>query len=128
MRLLIDTQAFLWFTGNDPKLSTSARRLIEDPSNDLLLSAASVWELAIKLSIGKLLLSEPLKPFLQRQLLANAIDPFPVRQEHAEHVVTLPFHHRDPFDRLLVAQCLIEKLPIISIDAVMDAYSVVRYW
>jgi PIN domain nuclease of toxin-antitoxin system len=128
MRLLIDTQAFLWFAGNDPKLSTVARGLIEDPSNDLLLSAASVWELAIKLSIGKLRLSEPLKPFLQRQLPANAIDPLPVLQEHAEHVVTLPFHHRDPFDRLLVAQCLIENLPIISIDGVLDAYGVVRYW
>jgi len=128
MQVLLDTQAFLWFTGNDSKLSAVARKLIEEPSNDLLLSAASVWELAIKLSIGKLQLSEPLEPFLRHHLPANAIDPLPILHDHAARVVSLPMYHRDPFDRLLVAQCLVENLPIVSIDATLDAYGIIRYW
>src|SRR3954470_17017182 len=107
MRLLLDTHAFLWFVADDPQLSKRARDLIEDPVNERLLSAASHWEMAVKVSLGKLTLTEPFSVFVPRELQTNQVDILPVELRHSVQLATLPFppgNHRDPFDRLIVAQ------------------------
>lgn len=128
MRLLLDTHVFLWALMDDPKLSDPAREAFLDPANDLLLSVASAWEIAIKASLGKLAMPQPLGRFLRQQLDRNSIGLLPLELNHAVRVATLPFHHRDPFDRLLVAQSLEEHLPILSADSALDAYEVQRIW
>lgn len=127
MKLLLDTHAFLWFIEDSPKLSAAAKGLLESET-DLLLSVASVWEMAIKISIGKLSLPPPFDEFVSEQLDKNTIQLFPVKLDHLGLVATLPFHHRDPFDRLLIAQAITEQCPIVSIDDKFDAYPVKRLW
>ncbi|MDT4952631.1 MAG: hypothetical protein QOJ02_769 [Acidobacteriota bacterium] len=127
MKLLLDTHAFLWFIDDNPRLSAKAKALLESDA-DLLLSVASLWEISIKISIGKLILAQPLDVFLRQQLTNNDIEMLPISLAHLGVVSTLPFHHRDPFDRLLIAQAIIEKMPVVSIDAAFDAYSVTRLW
>jgi len=129
MRLLLDTHTFLWFVAGDPQLSTTCRNLIEDLGNQRTLSVASVWEMAIKVGLGKLPLAQPLESFVPAQLQQNAIDLLPIEPRHAFEVPRLPFHHRDPFDRLLIAQSLIEQIPLLSADAAFDAYAgLQRIW
>lgn len=128
MRLLLDTHTFLWFVGDDPKLSATARLMIGDGDNEVMLSLASIWEIAIKVSLGKLLLAEPLESFVTTQIERNDIRLLPIHMSHAIKVATLPFHHRDPFDRLLVAQGLVEQLPILGADNVFSDYGVQRIW
>jgi PIN domain nuclease of toxin-antitoxin system len=128
MKLLLDTHAFLWFVMGSPNLSPSARALIEDGANVRLLSVASLWEMAIKLSIGKLTLSAPFDLLIPQQLGINGIALLGIEVGHAAAVSTLSFHHRDPFDRLLIAQSIVESIPIISIDAAFDSYPVKRLW
>ena len=128
MRLLLDTHTFLWFVGDDPKLSATARLMIGDGDNEVMLSLASIWEIAIKVSLGKLLLAEPLESFVTTQIERNDIRLLPIHTSHALKVATLPFHHRDPFDRLLVAQGLVEQLPILGADNVFGDYGVQRIW
>jgi len=128
MRLLLDTHTFLWYILGGLRLSTRARSLLQSPVNELFLSIASAWEVGIKVSTGKLTLSEPLEAYFREQVLINSISLLPVTLEHAAFVSTLPFHHRDPFDRMLVAQSLAEGVPIISADPALDAYGVVRFW
>jgi PIN domain nuclease of toxin-antitoxin system len=127
MKLLLDTHTFLWFIEDSPKLSTEAKGLLESEA-DLLLSVASVWEMAIKISIGKLSLPSPFDEFVSEQLSKNTIELFPIGLAHLGLVSTLPFHHRDPFDRLLIAQAITEQYPIVSIDDKFDAYPVKRLW
>lgn len=117
---------FLWFVFGDPQLSTAARALIEDAANEKLLSVASVWETSIKVGIGKLQINQPVETFFVEQLDRNSIGLLPIEVRHAAQVSVLPHHHRDPFDRLLIAQCLLEQIPILSADAVLDAYNVTR--
>jgi PIN domain nuclease of toxin-antitoxin system len=128
MRLLLDTHTFIWFIMGSPNLSAHARALIEDVANDKFLSVAGLWEIAIKLSIGKLTLSAPFDVLIPQQLSLNGFELLNIEIEHATLVTTLPFHHRDPFDRLLIAQAIVEKMPIVSIDAAFDAYPVTRLW
>ena len=128
MRLLIDTHAFLWFVLNDPQLSSNARVLMTDPSNELLLSPATYWEIAIKISLGKYALPGDFADFMERQVADNNLTVLPITIRHAAVVATLPFHHRDPFDRLLIAQAMTEAVPVLSGDAVFDAYPVTRMW
>jgi len=128
MNLLLDTHAFLWFIASDPRLSNQAQSLIQTPTNRRLLSIASLWEMAIKLSLGKLTLAQPFDQFIPRQLQLNQIEVLAIELPHLAAVVAMPFHHRDPFDRLLAAQCQIDGLPILSSDPVFDAYSVRRVW
>lgn len=128
MRVLLDTHAFLWFVTDDPQLSVTARRLIEDADTEPFLSVASVWEIAIKVSIGKLSLAQPVDAFVLSQLALNTITVLDIALPHASAVATLPFHHRDPFDRLLVAQSQIEGWPLVSADIVFDQYGVTRIW
>ncbi len=128
MRILLDTQAFLWFITDDPKLSVFARSLIENPDNDRLLSIASLWEIAIKMSLGKLELENPFEELVPHQLELNDIDVFAIEIAHLKKVAVMPFHHRDPFDRLIIAQSLVEQLPIVSIDTKFDDYGIERLW
>lgn len=128
MKLLWDTHTFLWFVNGSPLLSQSARQLIETPGAENLLSIASIWEMAIKYSIGKLSFSQPFDPFVSQQITRNGIKVLQIEQEHLSSVAVLPFHHKDPFDRLIIAQGMVEKLEIISIDAAFDAYPVTRRW
>ncbi len=126
MRLLLDTHAFLWFILSDKRLSAKARAAIMDPANDVLVSPATFWEIAIKISLGKYRLPGPFEPFIQSQMAQNQFTILPITIAHVAVVSTLPHHHRDPFDRLLVAQALAEKIPLLSEDAVLDAYGVQR--
>lgn len=128
MNILLDTHSFIWFVEDNPSLSAHARALIEEPANDVFFSIASVWEMAIKVSLGKLTLSQPFDLFIPNQLLLNDITLFDITISHTLQVATLPFHHRDPFDRLLAAQSLVESMPFISVDTIFDAYGVNRLW
>ena len=129
MRLLLDTHAFLWFLAGDPSLSSAARTAMEDAGNDLLMSVASLWEMAIKVSIGKLSLPGDYEQFIRSQLATNSIQLLDITLQHAARVSTLPFPvsgHRDPFDRLLIAQALVENIPVVSQDGAFDGYEVRR--
>ena len=128
MRILLDSQAFLWFTLGDPQLSAAARALIEDPGNQKLVSPATYWEIAIKVSINKLALNQPFEAFLDRGIRQNGFDILPIEPRHAAAVVTLPFHHKDPFDRMLIAQSLVEGIPVVGADVLFDQYGVTRLW
>ena len=128
MKLLLDTHTFLWFVWGDPQLSAAAKALIVSPSNQKLLSAASFWEIAIKVSVGKLKLGEPYASFMPRELTRNSIDLLPISLEHAAAASVLPFHHRDPFDRMLIAQSMVDAVPLVSADPALDLYPVTRLW
>ena len=127
MKLLLDTHAFLWFTAGDSHLSRRARRAIEDAQAVLLLSAASVWEIAIKSSLGRLSLPTTAADFLAPKL-EGGLQLLAIDWRHAAAVETLPFHHRDPFDRLLIAQASIERLTIVTSDPVFRKYGVPTVW
>jgi PIN domain nuclease of toxin-antitoxin system len=128
VKLLLDTHSFLWFISGHTNLSTTACNLIEDTTNQPLLSIASLWEMAIKMSIGKLKLAEPFEQLVPHQMEINGIELLPVDVAHVAKVSELPFHHRDPFDRLLVAQAIIEQMPVVSADSAFDAYPIKRLW
>ncbi len=128
MRMLLDTHAFLWFILNEPQLSPAARTAIIDPTNDVEISPATYWEIAIKIRTGKYSLPGPYESFIAGQIRANYFDILPVEVRHTSLLTSLPFHHRDPFDRLLVAQALVEAIPIVSADADLDPYGVNRLW
>jgi PIN domain nuclease of toxin-antitoxin system len=128
MRHLLDTHAFLWFVLNDPQLSPTALSLINDPANDILVSPATYWEMAIKVGLGKLDLHASYDDFMHRGIVGNDFEILPIEPRHTSVLTTLPLHHRDPFDRLLVAQALVEAISIISSDAQLDAYGVKRLW
>lgn len=128
MRLLLDTHSILWYAFGDPRLSSKARALIDDAANDKFLSIVSPWEVGIKVSSGKLTVEEPVDVFFADQMRLLSLQLLPITLEHAAPVSTLPLYHRDPFDRMLVAQSLAEGMPIISADPALDAYAVVRFW
>jgi PIN domain nuclease of toxin-antitoxin system len=128
MNVLLDTHSFLWFIAGDVRLSAPAQALIEAPENDLFLSMASVWEIAIKYSLGKLTLAQPFGDVISAQIDANGINLLPLEVAHTVQVTALPFHHRDPFDRMIVAQALVENLPVISVDPALDLYGIKRLW
>lgn len=128
MSVLLDTHAFLWFITADPRLSAPARQVLSTGGNQVLLSLASVWEIAIKVAIGRLPLPLPLDTFIPEQLRINRIELLPISLEHTYEVARLPLHHRDPFDRLLIAQAIRESIPVVSADEAFDSYPVQRYW
>lgn len=128
MRVLLDTHAFLWWITDDPQLSPRARQIISDGKNELLLSAASGWEIATKVRLGKLDLPEDLESFIFKQMALNAIESLPIRMSHALHVHTLPHYHRDPFDRLIVSQAQLENLPILTADPQIARYATKTIW
>lgn len=128
MKYLLDTHTFLWFISNDSKLSNNAISVINNRKNDIFLSQVNIWEMSIKISLGKLQVVTPLNLLIEEFLRVKHINLLSIKNEHIFAVQHLPFHHRDPFDRLLVAQALIEKMSIIGRDVVMDDYSVARVW
>ena len=128
MNILLDTHTFLWFVQDDTKLSPAARTLIEDSQSRPFLSVASLWEIAIKISLGKLQLTQPYDEFIPQQLALNGIGILSVTIDHTAAVASLPFHHRDPFDRLLAVQSKIEEMPLVSADPAFDAYRIKRVW
>ena len=126
-RVLLDTHAFLWWVTDDERLTKRARAAITG-ADHVFVSVASCWEMAIKMSIGKLTLSQPLDRFLAEHLGNNQFTLLPIELAHSAAVATLAFHHRDPFDRLLAAQALYQKLPLVSSDPVFRKYKVKRVW
>ncbi|NOT60452.1 MAG: type II toxin-antitoxin system VapC family toxin [Acidobacteria bacterium] len=128
MKYLLDTHAFIWFVENDPRLSPTARLLIEDSTNELWLSIASVWEMAIKVNLNKLSLGMPFRQAITLRTSQNNILILGIEVKHTFQVADFPLHHRDPFDRIIAAQSLTENLPLISIDAAFDPYGVQRVW
>ena len=128
MTLLLDTHTVLWFVEDAPDLSPRAQAAIEDTDNTVLCSVASVWEMAIKLGLGKLAMSRPLYPEFADLLEEHGIQQLAISNRHASEVAGLPLHHRDPFDRLLIAQAIVENLPIVSADQAFDPYPITRIW
>lgn len=128
MKALLDTHAFLSWITNDPRLSTRMLQFVRDPTNSIFLSAASGWEIAIKAGIGKLHLSEDLDTFINEQLMLNRITALPVQMSHALFVRKLPAHHKDPFDRVLIAQSLLEGIPLLTVDPLIVRYPVQTIW
>ncbi|MBF0466240.1 MAG: type II toxin-antitoxin system VapC family toxin [Nitrospirae bacterium] len=128
MRALLDTHTFLWWITDSSLLSDIAVRIISDAKTELYLSSVSVLEMVIKAQIGKLTLPDTPEIFITSQMVINSIQCMPMNMNHAFAVYTLPMHHRDPFDRLLVAQAQSEELPIITNDQFIKQYGVTVIW
>lgn len=128
MNLLLDTHAFLWFVANDARLSAVALSAIESPDNQKWVSIASCWEISIKTGLGKLTLSDPVDVFLPHEFSTNHFSLPPVQLAHTTFVAGLPNHHRDPFDRLLISQAMVESYETVSCDAVFDACGIIQIW
>jgi PIN domain nuclease of toxin-antitoxin system len=128
MRVLLDSHALLWYVDQDQLLSRPAHAAITDPTNDLLLSAATIWEIAIKVAVGKLTLSAPYQPWLTKAMGDLRLTVLPITIQYADAQISLPHHHRDPLDRLLIAQAKVENVSIVSGDAVFEQYGVLRVW
>lgn len=128
MKILLDTHCWLWWVAQPEKLREEARRLIADRENTILLSAASSWEIAIKYAIGKLPLPEPPSRFVPPRLARDAMSSLPVEHVHALHVASLPHHHQDPFDRLIIAQAQLERIPVMTVDPQFRPYEVEIIW
>lgn len=128
MRLLLDTHAMYWYIEGDAQLMATAQKLIQDVSNEILISPASYWEIAIKVSLGKWKLNRSYQDFIDLALNQYGFEVLAILPTHTAVVIGLPFHHRDPFDRLLAAQALAEGIPLVSADAIFDQYGVNRVW
>lgn len=128
MRLLLDTHAFIWWLGEPEKLSPKALALLVDAGNDLLLSVASIWEMQIKIQLGKLKLTVSLSELVESHRQTNGMQVLPVELEHVLALDALPAHHKDPFDRLLVAQANVEGACLVSRDPVFSSYPVKLVW
>lgn len=124
MRLLLDTHTFLWFVNDNPKLSDHLKDLIEDTNNVSYLSVASLWEMSIKFNLGKLTLDPNYEEFVEREVTTSTIQLLNIELEHLRINATIPFHHRDPFDRLIIAQSMAEDIPIVTVDSAFDKYEV----
>ena len=128
MKLLLDTHALLWFFSGDDKISETAKIIIENQQNRKFISMASVWEMSIKQSQGKLDLEITAAQYVKEKLALSDFSLLPIQIEHLELISSLPFHHRDPFDRLLISQSITEQIPILSSDKAFDQYSAKRLW
>jgi PIN domain nuclease of toxin-antitoxin system len=128
MRLLVDAHSLIWAADDPSRLSPAATAALQDPANELLVSAATVWEIAIKVGLGKLTLSLSYRDWMNRAITDLGLSLLPVTVDYAAAQAALPWHHRDPFDRLLIAQALTEGIPIVSADGQFDAYGIVRVW
>ena len=128
MKLLLDTHTFIWWDADPARLSAAALALCSDPANQLVLSVTSLWEIQIKRQLGKLDLRQPLAEIVAQQRETNGVIVLPVGQAHVLALEDLPLHHRDPFDRLLVAQALVEDATLVSGDPVLQSYPVEVRW
>ena len=128
MRLLLDTHAFLWWLAGNRRLSPAARRAVDDTSNDVVVSAATAWEIATKHRVGKLPEAEAVALDVTGSIASQGFDELAITVEDAERAGRLLGSHRDPFDRMLIAQALAHNLTVVSIDVVFDGYGVSRLW
>jgi len=128
MKLLLDTHTFLWWDGQKDKLTPSTLTLCQDETNDLFLSMVSIWEIQIKVQLKKLILRIPLPDIILHQQQTNQLQILPITLEHIFALETLPHHHRDPFDRLIIAQSMVENLPIITVDSTFKMYPIETLW
>lgn len=128
MECLIDTHTLLWIVTDDVQLSKKARRIFLDEQNEIFISIASLWEIAIKVSLKRLNLNQTLNEFYIRHVVGNKIRLLDLKVEHLEVLETLSFHHRDPFDRLIISQAIVEKIPLLSNDKVLSKYPIKRIW
>lgn len=128
MKALLDTHVFLWWVLDDERLTAFVRDFVADGKNDLFLSSASCWEMIIKARIGRLAFPEPPEKFIPDQMNRNKLIGLPVQIVHALHIHSLPKHHKDPFDRMLIAQAQVERMPIITNDSLFAAYDVKILW
>jgi PIN domain nuclease of toxin-antitoxin system len=128
VKLLLDTHVFLWWILDDPHLPQHVRGIISDSGNELYFSAASCWEIAIKAGLGRIILPARPEFFVAGQMAHNLILPLPVEANHALHVFSLPDYHRDPFDRMLVAQAQMEGLPVVTSDKMILKYKIKTIW
>lgn len=128
MRAILDTHAILWWVTNNPQLSQTVRDIISDSDNTLYLSVASSWEVIIKFNTGKLPLPEPPTQFIQSCLSVNRFESLAIDLPHVLQINTLPDHHKDPFDRILIAQAQVENIPILTVDRMIIKYPVQTIW
>jgi len=128
MRLLLDTHTFLWWAEDSPKLSVKAREVITNPVNICVVSLVCAWEIAIKSKLGKLKTPAPVDRFFTAELHQHGFEQLEISLRAIARTEALPLHHRDPFDRLLIAQALTEKLPVVSADPIFRKYGVKRVW
>ena len=128
MRCILDTHAFLWFIEDDSRLSSNASSLILEPANKRFLSVASLWEMAIKTGLGRLALSLSFPDLVEQHVRGNGMELLPILPAHLEAFAKLPFHHKDPFDRLIIAQAMSEDLPVITRDAAFSSYDITVLW
>jgi PIN domain nuclease of toxin-antitoxin system len=128
MKVLLDTHSFLWWITNDQRLSSHARSIISNGDNELLLSSASGWEIVAKARLGRIHLPGKPEAFIAEQLSFNSIQSLPIYMSHALHVYNLPSHHRDPFDRMIIAQAQVEDLPILTMDPQIAKYEIKVIW
>ena len=128
MRHLLDAHSLIWALDDPSKLGKQAIAVLEDPANELVVSIGTIWELSIKTGLNKLSLSLPYRQWIERAVVDLGLAISPITLDCAERQMALPLHHRDPFDRLLAAQCLVESMPIVSADSVFDQYGVTRVW
>ena len=128
MKVLIDTHTFLWWCMDDEQLSSHAREIIADGRNEIYLSAASAWEIAIKAAKGRLTLPEKPAAYVSSRISQHRFLSLPIQMSHALHVYNLPLHHADPFDRLLIAQSQLETLPLVTKDENIQRYDLETIW
>lgn len=128
MKHLVDAHTLLWSQDDTSRLPAGAMATLTDPARDRLISIATVWEIGIKVAIGKLLLSKPFRAWMDTAITDLAASVLPISLDHVERQAQLELHHRDPLDRLLIAQALVEDIPLIRSDTLFDAYGVKRIW
>jgi len=128
VRILLDTHVLIWHYETNPKMSVAALAFIADSANEKLISPASVWEIAIKLGTGKYLFAEPFTDFVQHAIIDNGFRFLPIEPRHCAPLTALPRHHNDPFDRMLIAQAMVESIAVVSADPAFDVYPVTRLW
>ena len=128
MNLLSDTHSFIWSFSNTKKLSQTAAQAFKNPANQIFLSVASVWEMQIKIALGKMVFNDTLENILSEQQTVNGVQILPVQLAHALYLENLPPHHKDPFDRLLISQAIVENMTLVSADADFSGYQVKLLW
>ena len=126
-KMLLDTHTYIWFSEDDSQLSSQARSIIENPDNDVFLSIVSLWEMAIKINLGKLQLKRPFE-VIEQDLLRHDFQLLPLTVKDLVQYLPLELYHRDPFDRMLIAQSIAQNLPLVSKETVFDSYPIIRIW
>lgn len=128
MKLLSDTHSFIWSFSNTKKLSPTAAQTFKNPANQIFLSVASIWEMQIKIALGKMVFNDTLENILSEQQTVNGIQILPVQLSHALYLENLPPHHKDPFDRLLISQAIVENMTLVSADSNFSKYQINLLW